>query len=81
MTERLTYEEIEQRFVGEWVVVRDFVPDDAKMIRHGVVVAHTTDRAEAHRALYTFEGPFAIWWVGPLPGDYCGHLSFFTRNA
>ncbi len=80
MAERMTYEEIERAFPGEWVVVRDFVPDDSKMIRDGVLVGHTPDRAEAHRLLGTFDDGFAIWWTGPLSGDFCGHLSFYTRH-
>jgi len=81
VSERLTYEEIEERFPREWVVVRDFVPDDSKMIIDGVLVGHTPDRAEAHRLLDTFDGAFAIWWAGPISGDFCGHLSFLTRNV
>jgi len=41
MAERMTYEEIERAFPGEWVVVRDFVHDDATIIKDGVVVTHT----------------------------------------
>ena len=75
MAERMTYEEIERAFPGEWVVVRDFVPDDSKMIKDGVLVGHTPDRAEAHRLLGTFDDAFAIWFVGgPRPG-FCGLLN------
>lgn len=75
MGERMTYREIEERFVGEWVVVRDFVRGDATVIKEGVVVAHTPDRAAAHRALDTFDDAFAIWFVGGPNRDFCGILS------
>ena len=75
MAERMTYEEIERAFHGEWVVVRDFVRDDAAIIKEGVVVAHTPDRAAAHRALDTFDEAFAIWFVGGPSRDFCGILS------
>ena len=75
MGERMTHEEIERRFVGEGVVVRDFVHDDATIIKEGVVVAHTPDRAAAHRALDTFDDAFAIWFVGGPNRDFCGILS------
>ncbi|MBI5500564.1 MAG: hypothetical protein HY907_09995 [Deltaproteobacteria bacterium] len=81
MAERMTFEEIERSFPGEWVVVRDFVPDDSKMIRDGVLVGHTSDRAEAHRLLGTFEGGFAIWWTGPFSHDFCGHLHLYTKHG
>ena len=78
MVERMTYEELEERFPGEWVVVRDFVPDDSKVIKDGILVGHTPDRAKAHRLLGTIEGGFAIWWTGPFSRHFCGHLSFYT---
>ena len=75
MGERMTYQQIEERFAGEWVVVRDFVRDDATVIKEGVVVAHTPDRAAAHQALDTFDDAFAIWFVGGPNPDFCGILS------
>ncbi|MBI5487412.1 MAG: hypothetical protein HY905_08770 [Deltaproteobacteria bacterium] len=75
MSERMTYHQIEERFAGEWVVVRDFVRDDARIIKEGVVVTHTPDRAAAHRALDTFDDAFAIWFVGGPNPDFCGILS------
>jgi len=71
----MTYQQIEERFAGEWVVVRDFVRDDATIVREGVVVAHTPDRAAAHRALDTFDDAFAIWFVGGPNRNFCGILS------
>ena len=74
MADRMTYEEIERAFPGEWVVVRDFVHDDSTIIKDGVVVTHTPDRTAAHRAIDAFDGAFAIWFVGgPRPG-FCGLL-------
>lgn len=75
MSDRMTYQEIEEQFAGEWVVVRDFVRDHAPVIKEGVVVAHTPDRAAAHRALDTFDDAFAIWFVGGPNRDFCGILS------
>ncbi|MBI5502912.1 MAG: hypothetical protein HY907_21890 [Deltaproteobacteria bacterium] len=69
MAERMTFEEIECAFPGEWVVVRDFVADEARMIKDGVLVAHTPDRDTAHHAVRSFEGDFALWFVGPALGD------------
>ena len=69
MLGRMTFEEIEGAYPGEWVVVRDFVPDDAKMVAHGVLVAHTPDRDEADRAVRSFHGDFALWFVGPALAD------------
>ena len=81
MAERMTYEEIERAFPGEWVVVCDFVPDDSKVIKDGILVGHTPDRAKAHRLLGTIEGAFAIWWTGPFSRDFCGHLSFYAGHG
>jgi hypothetical protein len=73
MLERMTFEEIERAHPGEWVVVRDFVADDARMIKDGILVAHTPDREEAHRAVRSFNGDFALWFVGPgLPDGFIG---------
>jgi hypothetical protein len=47
MRRRMTYEEIEERFAGEWVVVRDFIRDDTAIIKEGIVVTHTPDHAAA----------------------------------
>jgi hypothetical protein len=75
MAERMTFAEIERAYRGEWVVVRDFERDEAAIIKEGVVIAHTPDRGAAHRALDTFDGAFAIWFVGGPNPDFCGMLS------
>jgi hypothetical protein len=75
MVERMTFEEIENSYPGEWVVVKDFEPDEARIVRHGVVVAHSHDRDEAHRAVRSFDGDFALWFVGPaLPDGFIGYV-------
>lgn len=74
MADRMTYEEIEQAFQGEWVVVNDFVPDPNEMVKEGVVVAHATTREEAHRALAGVNGDYAMWFVGPPSGDIVGYV-------
>lgn len=74
MAERMTYEEIERTFSGEWVVVRDFVSDPDEMVKEGVVVAHAASRAEAHSALADVRGDYAMWFVGPPSGEICGYV-------
>lgn len=74
MAERMTCEEIERRFPGEWVVVRDFVADPDEMVREGVVVAHAASRAEAHRALAEVRDDYAMWFVGPPSGEIVGYI-------
>ena len=74
MAERMTYEEIERRYRGEWVVVRDFVPDPNDMVKEGVVVAHAPSRIEAHRALAAIRGDYAMWFAGPPSGEVVGYV-------
>ena len=74
MAARMTCEEIERRYPGEWVVVRDFLPDPDDMVKEGVVVAHAASRLEAHRALAEIRGDYAMWFVGPPSGEIVGYV-------
>ncbi len=61
--------------------MKDFVRDDAKVIRDGVLVAHTPDREQAHRAVRSFRGDFALWFVGPaLPDGFIGFVGILDER-
>lgn len=65
MDELLTWEEIERRFAGEWVVIDDLEVTAELEIVRGRVVYHGKDRDEAELQA-TAKGlkSFTVWYVG-----------------
>lgn len=56
MGERLTIEELRERYDGEWVVVADPETDDAHEVLSGILVAHDPDREEVYDAMLRANG-------------------------
>ena len=67
-SERLTMEEIEQRYSGEWVLIAEPDVDEAQQVKRGRVVFHTRDRAALYRAdASSGLADAAILYIGPWP--------------
>ncbi len=49
MNEEMTIEEIESRFVSEWVLIEEFRTDEGLRVLGGKVVCHSKDRDEVYR--------------------------------
>jgi len=79
MAKRMTLDEIERAYRNEWVVVKDFVPDENEIVKAGVVVAHAADRIEVHRALDAVDGDYAMWFVGPPSGEIVGYIGVLKQ--
>ncbi len=61
-------EEIEDRFVSEWVLIEDPETNDALEIQAGRVLFHSKDRDEVYRkAIASRPKHFAILFTGSLP--------------
>ncbi|MBI5499690.1 MAG: hypothetical protein HY907_05575 [Deltaproteobacteria bacterium] len=74
MASRMTRDEIERAYPGEWVVVTDHRLDPCNGVLEGVVVVHTPDRHEAHALLPAVPGDIAIWFVGEPCGEFIGFV-------
>ena len=66
MDEYLSWDEIERRFDGEWVVIDDPEVTDDLDILGGRVVFHGATRAEAHEVIMRLGlKRFAVEFLGP----------------
>lgn len=66
----LTWRQIEARYDGEWVLIRNPVVDQFLRVRSGEVVCHSQDRDEVDGvALQRRDRHTAILFVGKLPED------------
>ncbi len=74
MDERLTIEEIERRYPGEWVVMTDIEADCDDKLRRARVYWHGPSRDEAWSKVDELPPPryFAVWFMGPLVPDGMG---------
>lgn len=70
MTKKMTWTEMKQTFVNEWLLITDFELDESGHLIAGVVQRHSKDKQEVYRlpALtqsaafrYTGESTFAGW--------------------
>ncbi len=70
MAEELTLAEIEQQFVGEWILVGDPQTDADLQVERGVVLYHSPDRDAVYReAIRLQPRRFAVLFTGDLPVD------------
>ncbi len=70
MTEILTWEEISQKFHGEWLLVVNAELDEFMGIIRGEVLAHSPSQEEIYNALHLRQGRSAsIEYVGEVPED------------
>ena len=71
----MTLAEIERAYPKEWIVATDYVADDSVILKEGVVLFHSPDRAAALDALGTVARPAAFWYVGRPEHPFSGVLS------
>lgn len=70
MKEILSFSEIKERFVSEWVLLGDPEVDDDFNVTQGVVLWHSKDRDEVYRkARQMHPSRSAIIYTGKLPDD------------
>ncbi len=70
MNEVLSYEEIEKRFAGEWVLLADPIVGESLQVKGGTLLWHSKDRDEVHRkALELRPRSSAVLYTGKIPGD------------
>jgi hypothetical protein len=65
MSERLTWEEIKQRYPDEWVLLVELDEDEYVNVRSARVAAHSAERKEIDRAAAECVGaPIGILYAG-----------------
>jgi hypothetical protein len=70
MAEILTWEEITQKFYGEWLLIVQAELDDTLGIIRGQVIAHSPNQDEIYNSLHLRQGRDAsIEYVGEVPKD------------
>ena len=71
MTERLTMEEIERRYHGEWVVLIDVEAESGPRIMRARVYWHGADHEEAWDRVDELPKPShpAVFFIGPAVED------------
>jgi hypothetical protein len=68
--EILTWEEITQKFYGEWLLIVQAELDDTLGIIRGQVIAHSPNQDEIYNSLHLRQGRDAsIEYVGGVPKD------------
>jgi hypothetical protein len=70
MSEILTWEEIIQKFYGEWLLIVQAELDDTLGIIRGQVIAHSPSQDEIYNSLHLRQGRDAsIEYVGEVSGN------------
>ena len=70
MDEVLTIEEIQARYVPDWVLIGEPQTDGCQRLLAGKVLFHSADRAEVDRRLLELRpARFAFRYLGTLPED------------
>jgi hypothetical protein len=70
MPEILTWEEITQKFHGEWLLIVQAELDDTLGIIRGQVIAHSPNQDEIYNSLHLRQGRDAsIEYVGEVSGN------------
>ena len=66
----MTYEEIEERYQSEWILVGTPETDEALNVRRGTVLHHSRDREEVYReAIRLRPSRSAVIYTGTMPQD------------
>ncbi len=66
--QRMTYQEIEQTYPNEWVLIDEPDLDQARKVRSGVVIAHSPKRNEVDAVSLAHRGHLAISYTGKIKG-------------
>ena len=70
MSETMTFEEIELRYDGQWVLIAYTETDEDLKVVKGKVIAHSANKEDGDRALAKAgEQPLAIEYMGQVPED------------
>ena len=70
MSEIMTFEQIEQNYNGEWVLIAYSETDEELKVIKGKVIAHSANKEDIYRALdKAVEQPLAIEYMGQIPED------------
>jgi hypothetical protein len=71
ISEILTFEEMQRRYVGEWVLIAELESDENMQVVRGKVLAHSPNRDEVYDALSAFpQRSLAIEYMGTPPADW-----------
>ena len=71
MADKLSWDEIKQRYPDEWVVLTDFV-DGEDEVAEGSIFFHSPDRDSAYDLCRSAPSPFAIRFTGKTRGGLIG---------
>jgi hypothetical protein len=70
MSEILTWEEMSQKFYGEWLLIIHAELDEFMGVIRGEVVAHSPNQDDIYNSLHLRQGHSAsIEYVGEVPDD------------
>ena len=67
--ERLTIQEIEQKYPDEWLLIVDCEISENTELLSGVVAVHSKSKADIHDALIDYKGHVAIHSTREIPED------------
>lgn len=66
----MTFEEIEQNYDGQWVLIAYTETDEDLKVVKGKVIAHSANKEDVYQALAEAgEQPLAIEYMGSVPED------------
>ena len=70
MSAIMTFEEIQQHYDGEWVLISYTETDENLQLIKGEVIAHSPNKEEIYQALESAKDqPLAIEYMGQVPED------------
>jgi short subunit fatty acids transporter len=70
MSQVITFEEMKQRYQGEWLLIAYKDLDDQMQVIEGEVLAHSPNQSHIYEILASIpEQPLAIEYVGQIPQD------------
>lgn len=71
MAEILSFEEMKNRYYGQWLLIAYTEVDKDMNVLEGEVLAHSPKRDEVYKAIASRKGKaVAIEYVGDIPSDY-----------
>ena len=70
MSEIMTFQQMQQCFEGEWLLIAYAALDENLQVKEGKVLAHSPHQEEIYHALESVpDQPLAIEYVGQVPED------------
>jgi len=70
MGQIMSIQAIRERYPGEWVLIAYTELDEEMRVLQGEVLAHSSDRDEIYRQLFTVKGRrVAVEYTGEVPQD------------